>query len=134
MKNRRKFIVLGFVSMVALIMSVPLAAQPAAPATSPATAPAVDPDSAFIAAVPPARRALAEHLVGLARSGAGAGEIAAAFGNRQRIAYAAILTLIEQARALGSAQAAERLAEADRRRADAESFSTAWRAWMAGRG
>ena len=110
-------------------------AAPAQPAKAVAAVAAVaDPDVAFITAVPDSRRPLAEHLVSRAKAGAPAGELAVAFGNRQRTTYGAILVLVEQARSLPPQEAAERLAEADQRRSEAETFALAVRAWMAGRG
>jgi hypothetical protein len=105
----------------------------AAPAPIAATAVA-DPDAIFIAAVPGSRRPLAEHLVARAKAGAPPAELAATFGDRQRTTFAAILVLVGQARNLDPLLAAERLAEADQRRAESESFAQAVRTWMAGRG
>lgn len=110
-------------------------APPAAPAPVPPPAAAPPgPDALFVAAVPPARRAAAEALVARAAGGASRAALAAAFADRQRSTFAAVAVLIEQARGLPPAQAAERLREADRRRGDAEGFSAAWRTWIAGRG
>lgn len=110
-------------------VAVPQPAAPPAPAAAAAT-----PDALFVANVPASRRAAAEFLVSSATSGAAPAALAGAFAERQRSSFAAILVLIEQARALPAEQAAARLQEADRRRADAEGFASAWRAWMAGRG
>ena len=112
-----------------------MAARLPAPAPTPVAVPAVaDPDAIFLAAVPGSRRPLAEHLVGRAHAGAPPAELAATFGDRQRTSYAAILVLVGQARNLDPLLAAERLAEADQRRAESETFAQAVRAWMAGRG
>lgn len=100
----------------------------------PLAAPAADPDAIFLAAVPAVRRPAAEQLVIRAQAGALPGELATAFGNRQRTTYGAILTLIEQSRNLPPEQAAARLGEADQRRAEAESFARAWRTWILDRG
>lgn len=113
--------------------SAPAAAALPAAASAPAAA-AATPDTVFITSVPVSRRDAAEYLVSSATAGAAPAALAGTFAERQRSTFAAILVLIDQARALPAEQAAARLQEADRRRADAEGFASAWRAWMAGRG
>lgn len=114
-------------------MGTPAPAPVATPLPVPAAA-APTPDAMFVASVPASRREAAEALVASASAGAPPAAVAGAFAERQRSTFAAILVLLDQARALPAEQAAARLQEADRRRADAEGFSSAWRAWMAGRG
>lgn len=114
--------------------SVPVAVPAMAPVAVAAVVAPADPDADFLAAVPAARRPVAEHCIAQARTGATPGVLAADFGNRQRLTYGAVLTLVEQARNLPPEQAAARFAEADRKRSDAEAFAQAWRRWMAGRG
>jgi hypothetical protein len=117
-------------------------APAAAPATPSARTPEVvavvpkpaDPDADFLAGVSPARRNLAEHCIARAHAGDPPVVLSTDFGNRQRLTFSAVLTLMEQARNLPPAQAADRYAEADRKRSDAEAFAQAWRRWMAGRG
>lgn len=96
--------------------------------------PTQTPDSIFIAAVPDGRRSEAEHLVARASTGAARSEVAAAFAEHQRNAYAAMLLMLDQAGTLPPAEARRRLQQADLRRAEAERFAQAWQAWMAGRG
>lgn len=118
-------------SEAGLRMAARLPAAAPAPIAVPSMA---GPDAIFLATVPGSRRPLAEHLVGRAQAGVPPAELAATFGNRQRSTFAAILVLLEQARSLEPQLAAERLAEADQRRSEAETFAKAMRAWMAGRG
>jgi hypothetical protein len=113
----------------AMPVTVPVSVAPVPPVATPP-----DPDAEFLAAVPAIRRPAAEHCIAQARAGDPPGSLATAFGHRQRLAYAAVLTLVEQARNLPPEQATARLAEADRKRSEAESYAQAWRRWMAGRG